>query len=160
MTPKVELITPDKASALCLEIAKDNPEYFGIDEANKKYAEGVKSCKNYACFIDEKPVGLLSLASPYPGTADIYWLGLMKAYHQKGIGSHMLNGVLNKALSKDIQSVTVETLSPSVQNEPYLKTYSFYEKNGFRPMFDLKPEGHLHPMVYMVRFLGQATSEA
>ncbi len=49
------------------------------------------------------------------------------------------------------ESITVETLSPK-QNDPhYLKTYQFYEKSGFKPLFELSPYGPELLMCYMLK---------
>lgn len=47
------------------------------------------------------------------------------------------------------KTMTVETLSPSESDENYLKTYRFYERMGFAPLFNLKPNGYEWSMVYM-----------
>jgi hypothetical protein len=47
----------------------------------------------------------------------------------------------------------IEHISPEEADENYLKTYKFYEKAGFSPIINLKPEGYEYNMVYMLKSL-------
>lgn len=149
----VEQITPDFASKLCLKIAGDLPDFFGLLDANEFYAKGVQKRINFAAKIDREYVGLLSLDFPYPESASIYWLGVMRLYHRKKIGKSLISQAEKFALEKGVQYLTVETLSPVQNDENYRRTYMFYQSSGFVPMFDLKPEGFEHTMVYMIKKL-------
>ncbi len=56
-------------------------------------------------------------------------------------------------MDKGATSLTVETLSTQESDKNYLKTYHFYEKSEFKPLFNLKPEGYEFTMVYMHKML-------
>jgi hypothetical protein len=55
-------------------------------------------------------------------------------------------------------TMTVETLAPQESDENYLKTYHFYEKTGFIPLLNLKPQDYEWNMVYMVKFLSKTNA--
>lgn len=142
-----------EAEELCRKITVDLPEYFGLPECNESYAQGVKEKVNFAARKDNILVALLSLDFPYPNNANIYWMGIMKANQGIGIAKALLTRAETYALLKNAKTITVETLSPKESDENYLKTYEFYIKNGFNPLFDLKPPGYEWNMVYMAKIL-------
>ena len=149
----IEKISPEVATELCRKITADLPEYFGLPDANESYAQGVKSCINFAAKLNGEYVGLLSLDFPYPNNASIYWMGVLSTYHRKGVGQWLVLESKAFAVEQGAQSITVETVSKKTGDKYYSKTHDFYESLGFMPMFDLKPEGYECTMVYMVKKL-------
>lgn len=153
MSTQIKLITPDESEALCRAITKDLPEYFGLPECNEHYAIGVRNNINFALQKSNQLIGLLSLEFPYPNNANIYWMALFKKYHAHGYGRQLITTACDYALRQDIKTMTVETLSPNESDKNYLKTYQFYERAGFAPLFNLKPDGYIWNMVYMCKIL-------
>lgn len=149
----IEQILPDLAEKLCRTITADLPEYFGLPDCNEHYAIGVRSRVNFAVKIDGNYAGLLSLDFPYPGNANIYWMGILREHQGKGMGHGLVDQASAYAKIRGAQTMTVETLAPTECDENYLKTYKFYESCGFCPLFNLKPEGYEWNMVYMIRDL-------
>lgn len=150
----IEQILPEHAATLCEQIAKDLPEYFGLPECNDHYIKGVRSRINFAAkTAEEMYVGLLSLDFPYPNTSSIYWMAVFAQWQGKNIGSMLIDKASQYAKKQKASTMTVETLSPQESDENYLETYHFYEKQGFQPLFNLKPEGYIWNMVYMVKYL-------
>lgn len=151
----IEIVSlyPDIAQQLCKNITEDLPEYFGLPEINEHYAIGVNSCINFAAKIHSKYVGLISIDFPYPNNSNIYWLAVFREFHSQGIGNKLIEVACNFAAKKGAKSITVETLATSKADDNYLKTYKFYQRNGFYPMFDLKPQNYEYNMVYMIKIL-------
>lgn len=150
---KTQQISPGEAEQLCRQITADLPDYFGLPEANERYVVGVRSHQNFAAVVDDRAVGLLSLEFPYPSNANIYWVGVMGEYHRQGVGRMLLKEACLYAKARGVKTMTVETLAPQEGDENYLKTYAFYEKMGFYPLFNLKPEGYESTMVYLSKVL-------
>ena len=150
MEYSVEQIDPNLAQILCREITADLPEYFGLPEVNEHYIQGMLTRTSFAIKIDQNYSGLLTLEFPYPQNANIYWMGIKEAYQDQGLGKALVRAASYFAANQGTHSLTVETLSPQEANENYLNTYRFYEKCGFRPLFNLKPEGYKYSMVYMI----------
>jgi len=155
MFPVIERITSEFAKELCQEITTDLPEYFGLSEANDRYFQGMLSRFSWGAKIGEKYVGLLTLEFPYKESATIYWMGVKRAFQGQGTGSALIESAVACAQWKGLNTLTVETLSPVELDENYIKTWRFYEKCGFQPLFDLKPEGYQHRMVYMYKSVKQ-----
>lgn len=146
---KIEIVNSDVAEKICRKITDDLPEYFGLPEINEQYALGIRSRINLAVKLEDNYVGLASLEFPYHGNANIYWMGIAKPFQNQGMGTALIKEIFNHARAQGAKTVTVETLSPVEAHENYLKTYRFYEKQGFSPLFNLKPKGYEFTMVYM-----------
>ncbi len=153
MKPKIIQIPANKAESLCRKITADLPEYFGLPECNEHYAKGVRERVNFGLSISDNYVGLLCLDFPYSNNANIYWMGILKDHQTKGYGCQLIHDVCDYAKQQGSSTMTVETLSPNESDENYLKTYHFYQKMGFLPLFNLKPEGYTWQMVYMCKSL-------
>lgn len=149
----VRLIAPSMAETICREITLTLPEWFGIPEANERYAKGMLECVTFAAFDDANCAGLIALEFPFVNNANIYWLGVKEDYHGIGIGSSLVNEAEKYCRGKGCDSITVETLSQKAADKNYLKTYQFYEKLDFQPLFELNTYGPDHLMVYMQKIL-------
>ncbi len=153
MNYTVEQISADLAEQLCRQITADLPEYFGLPECNEHYAIGVKTRDNFAVKLGQHYLGLLSLDFPYPNNGNIYWMGVLRLHHNRGIGQLLIDAANHYAIHLGAVTMTVETLAPSESDENYLNTYRFYENQGFQPLFNLKPAGYEWNMVYMAKEL-------
>ncbi len=139
----------DDAEALCRAITIDLPEYFGLPECNEQYATGVRNKINFGVQLNNTFIGLLSLDFCYPKNANIYWMGILRKHQNKGYGRLLIEKAIEYAKKSHAKTMTVETLAPSEADENYLNTYRFYERAGFHPLFNLKPEQYAWNMVYM-----------
>jgi GNAT superfamily N-acetyltransferase len=149
----IDKISSDIAERLCREITADLPEYFGLPEMNEHYAIGVRSRHNFSAKIDGNYAGLISIDFPYPNNANIYWMAILRTYQGKGIGHKLIENSCKLAKESGATTITVETLAPFESDENYLKTYNFYQANGFLPLINLKPQGYEWNMVYMAKTL-------
>ena len=149
----IEKISADLAEQLCRQITVDLPEYFGLPECNEHYASGVRARDNFAVKLGPNYLGLLSLEFPYPKNGNIYWMGVLRRHHNQGIGRMLMDAASHYASHLGAVTMTVETLAPDETDENYLKTYHFYEGQGFKPLFNLKPAGYEWNMVYMAKEL-------
>ncbi len=145
----LQVIEPLMAEKACLQLTAGLPEWFGIPEANERYAKGCLDRISFCAKIDSNIVGLIVLEFPFPNNANIYWMAVDKSYHHQGIGASLMQFAENYCFEHKIYTITVETLSPKHNDPYYLKTYQFYEHNGFKPLFELKPYGPDHIMCYL-----------
>lgn len=149
----ISLIDPTTAKLICRLITATLPEWFGVPEANLRYAHGVLSRISFAASIDNNYIGLITLEFPYPGNANIYWMAVSKGHQGKSVGKRLLRAAENYCYEHGFSSLTVETLSPKQNIIPYFKSYYFYEKCGFRPLFAMHTYGPDNLMVYMQKNL-------
>ena len=153
MNIKLELVEPATAEKICRDITRDLPEFFGIPEANERYAKGMLERVSFAAKDNANYLGLLTLEFPFSKNANIYWMAVRNSYQGKGIGSSLFREAENYCREKAYQSITVETLSPKNGDKSYLRTYQFYEKIGFQPLFELNTYGPEFLMIYMQKVI-------
>lgn len=149
----IEKIDPKSAERVCRSITATLPEWFGIPEANERYALGCLERESFVARLDGKEVGLIVLEFPFPNNGNIYWMGVNRDCHRKNIGTKLFEKSEQYCLERGCESITVETLSQKERDANYFKTFNFYEKAGLKPLFELNTYGPEFAMVYMGKFL-------
>lgn len=142
-------LKPMQAEQVCRDITATLPEWFGIPEANERYALGMRERISFGAVIDEHCVGMITIEFPFHNNANIYWMGIEKKHIRKGVGIALLKYAEGFCQSQNCRSITVETLSPKEKDDNYLSTYQFYIKAGFQPLFELHTYGPEYLMVYL-----------
>ena len=128
LTVELVEIKGDLAAELCRVITANLPEYFGIEESNEQYYAGVKTCTNFAVKLASNYIGLISINFLYPNNANIYWLGVIKDYQKQGIGKKLIQVATDFVLNKNAQTITVETLAATENDQNYLKKLMIFTK--------------------------------
>lgn len=154
----IHLLNASESEQVCRALTLSLPEYFGIQEANERYAKGVRELITFGAKFNGIYAGLISLEMPFPNNANIYWMAVKKEYHGQGIGCSLLK-YAETYCSKQCTSMTVETLSPVEEDPNYIKTYAFYRRNGFEPLFELNTYGPDFKMVYLYKNLGKRNED-
>ncbi|MDB6081482.1 MAG: Acyl-CoA N-acyltransferase [Chlamydiia bacterium] len=147
-------LEPVLSEQTCRVISSTLPEWFGIPEANEKYAAGVKERTSFSAVVQGECAGMITLDFPFPNVANIYWLAVKKEFHHQGIGTALLKYAESFCLMQKYHSLTVETLSPKQNDSNYLKTYNFYKNLGFQELFELQPYGPDNTMIYLFKKIG------
>lgn len=151
---KIELVNATLAEQVCRSITASLPEWFGIPEANERYAKGMLDRLSIAAVVNNDYVGMITLEFFYPKNGNIYWMAVKKGYQDRQIGTSLLRAAENYCNTHGCDSLTVETLSPKQDDSNYLKTYRFYEKSGFNPLFEMHTYDPENLMVYMQKSIG------
>jgi len=159
MNLSIHLLNASESEKACRELTDSLPEYFGIQEANERYAKGVRKLSTFGAKFNGIYVGLISCEIPFPNNANIYWMAVRKEYHGQGIGQAILKYAEAYCSKKQCASITVETLSPTEKDPNYIKTYAFYKQNGFEPLFELNTYGPDFKMVYLYKKLEKMGDE-
>ncbi|MCA1031273.1 GNAT family N-acetyltransferase [Bacillus timonensis] len=141
-------------STITNDILRQLPEWFGIEEAIVNYVKGVEKSDVYVAFDDDKPVGMISLISHNLHTSEIYVMGVLKEYHNQGIGMRLIEAAEKFLIRKNTRYLMVKTLGESHPDLFYKKTRNFYEKAGFFPLEEIKEIwGEANPCLIMVKNL-------
>ncbi len=125
-------------SEACARITAALPDWFGLEEYNRRYIEDAARYDALAARTDDGIIIGLLVHKARPASKaladaiDIHWLGVLPEFHRLGIGTDLISGLSQLCTAKGIALLTVETLDPSVGDPNYLKTFAFYEKLGFR----------------------------
>ena len=146
-------LSPEESEKACRDISTNLPEWFGIPEANERYARGVRERLSFGYVVNEICIGMISLEFPFENTANIYWMGVRRDWHNKGVGKALMRHAESICVERQIYSMSVETLSPKEKNNGYLNTFKFYTKEGFKPLFELNTYSPEYLMVYLNKIL-------
>ncbi len=149
----IKMIEPEVAKEICQKITATLPDWFGIQEANIRYAQGMLDRLSFAASLGNDYIGMITLEFPYAHNANIYWMAVTQNYHNKNIGKKLLATAENYCREHGYATLTVATISPNQNDEHYLKTYSFYTKSGFKPLFEMNTYDSENRMVYLQKTL-------
>ena len=135
MTDRIDIKGPLLDQGLvCEEILTDLPEWFGIEQANRDYVERVATLPTFVAFVEETPVGFMSLLQHSPQSAELYVLGVRRQYHRHGVGKLLLEASERYLRQQGVKYVQVKTLAALADDENYEKTRAFYEGQGYVPL--------------------------
>jgi ribosomal protein S18 acetylase RimI-like enzyme len=123
-------------TALCREILKALPEWFGIPEAIDIFAQGVEGQPMLACRGggDGAVLGFVSLRVHTAVAAEAYVLGIRRAWHRRGIGRSLFAAAAALLRERGICFLTVKTLAATNPDPSHAATRGFYEAIGFAPI--------------------------
>jgi GNAT superfamily N-acetyltransferase len=123
-----------KKSAICNDILRALPNWFGIEASIVDYAGQVRSMPFYAAFDVQAPVGFSAIKVHNAFTAEICVMGILKNYHRQGIGRKLITLAEQYRRERKMEFLTVKTLDASRESKSYEKTRLFYQSVGFRPL--------------------------
>lgn len=145
-------LRPAGSGADCASILAEIPEWFGMPQSNANYARLAEEGPAYVVEVDGRAEGLMILKPHFDSAVEIYFLAVRPGRHRKGIGRALVEAANALAAERGAAYVTVKTLGPSAQYEPYARTRAFYRGVGFLPLEEFTenwdPE---NPALFMVR---------
>ena len=139
-------------SALCAQITKDLPRWFGRPEANARYIRDIADRDTFAGYLDGVPCGLIALEYHFQVTCNIWWLGVSPTVHRRGIGRALMERAVEEARARSCRQLAVETMAPRSESPEYDLSRRFYEAMGFSPFVEFEPEAGDFIM-WMIRLL-------
>lgn len=125
--------SPAERSALCRSILEQLPDWFGIEEAVRKYIREVAELPTFAAGRD----AFLSLKLHNEAAAEIYVMGVGPERHRQGLGTALVRAAEAFLRARRVEYLQVKTLGPSRPDTHYAATRRFYESCGFRPLEEL-----------------------
>lgn len=132
---KVEkLLDNEEKSNIANDILRQLPEWFGIEESIAEYVNGVINTEFYVAYYSGAPIGFLSVKSNNQYTSEIYVMGILKEYHNRGIGRRLLRAAEESLIDNKVKFLMVKTLGDSHPDIHYKVTREFYYKTGFYPL--------------------------
>ena len=134
MTQVVEIQDSAERTRIAETVLRDLPEWFGIEEATRRYIEDAATLPTLAVDPD---IGFLCLKQHTPRAAEIYVMGVRRAQHRKGIGRALVAAAESWCRVRCIPYLHVKTLGPSRPDPGYDATRSFYEAVGFVALEEL-----------------------
>ena len=110
------------------------PEWFGIEKSTVQYIKDADSMPTMLVRDGEEVIGFVTIRMHFPESADIHCMGILPAYHRKGIGRQLVHAVENYLKLDGVKFLQVKTVSDSNQDESYAETRKFYLGVGFTPL--------------------------
>lgn len=151
-----EIKDEKQKQTIASSILNDLPEWFGLDDSTKEYIENVKKHPMFAAFEDNQAVGFYSVRKENKDVLDMYVLGVLKKYKNKGVGTLLQNYVDNYALEEGYKYLMVLTLAKKANNKEYLQTRDFYLKMNY---IDFYQDDNIfdvnNPCQIMMKILGK-----
>jgi len=159
-----EISSAEEKAAICDNILRQLPNWFGIEESIVDYVAGVMNRPFYCAFdgvvgretSTHQPIGFVSLLVHNPHTAEIYVMGILEQCHRQGVGRELVEACENYCKTNGMEFLTVKTLAESHPDPYYKKTRQFYEAMGFKPLevFPLLWDEN-NPCLFLVKYLGR-----
>lgn len=147
-----QVMDKDEKSCIADSILRKLPEWFGIEESIVEYVNGVKETEFYGAFDSDLPIGFISIKENNKFTSEVYVTGILKEYHNKGIGRNLLEKAEKALKDKGIIYLMVKTLGESHPDLYYKVTRNFYNRVGFYPLEEIKEIwGKENPCLIMVK---------
>jgi GNAT superfamily N-acetyltransferase len=154
-----QILDENTKNFISKKVLDDLTEWFGLPEHTKNYIVQSSLMPYFAAYVDEEPIGFISLKETSFETAEIYCMGVMKSYHRKHIGKQLFEQFEQYAKRKGYKILQVKTVQFG-KHESYDKTNLFYRSLGF---FELEVFPTLwdewNPCQILVKPINQATSQ-
>jgi ribosomal protein S18 acetylase RimI-like enzyme len=128
-----EIFDENTKKSITQKVLNDLPEWFGIPESTKNYIDQSSLMPFFAAYVEDEPVGFITLKETSPETAEIYCLGVMKKYHRKHIGTELYQYFEHYAKDTSYKLLQVKTVQFG-RYEVYDKTNHFYRSLGFHEL--------------------------
>jgi len=141
----------------CEAIMRSLPEWFGIEDAIRRYLQDIKSMETYGALLDDRALaGFLTVNQHFANAAEIHVMAIRAGYHRQGIGRRLLYQVENILQGRQVRFLQVKTLADRHPDVNYRNTRAFYEAVGFTPL-EVFPTlwGEANPCLQMIKVLPQ-----
>lgn len=125
---------PDARQRIVREILATLPDWFGLPEANARFADEARGLPMFVARRGEQAIGLATLRQHFPATAELHLIALKPGHHRAGLGARLLAAVESFLRGTATRMLTVKTLAPEAGDLFYARTHRFYAAQGFLPV--------------------------
>ena len=131
---KIEQIEhADAKQTIARQILENPPEWFGLKDARESYIRESAGQTFFAAFDGERAVGFLCLKETGRDTLELSVMGVLKAYHRRGIGKALFASGQAFAIESGYSFLQVKTVQMG-RYEVYDRTNRFYRSLGFKEL--------------------------
>jgi ribosomal protein S18 acetylase RimI-like enzyme len=142
----------------CLAIARSLPDYFtggGIAEMSKD----LQQHRLYLAVEAGAVEGFAAVQEKNSRAAELTWIAVRPARRSRGIGTALIDFLVEDLNKKGIRLLQVKTLAVEADYPPYELTRRYYEKNRFLHLETVNPYppwGTGNPCAIYVKIIGFA----
>ena len=123
---------------LCLEIVRQLPDFF-TGKAIQKIKMGLENHNFYIAIFNQELTGFIAIQLKTEDVAELLWVAVHPKHQKKGIGSNLVNSIINILKDLEVKILEVKTLSENVNYKPYEVARIFYKKLGFIHLETIDP---------------------
>lgn len=134
----IRLLAPGVASAFVGPVLRSVPEWFGIEESTQMYIRKAGQLPTWGAVAEGAPAGFVTIARPFPESADVYCMAVARAMHRRGVGSALLAHVEDALRRDGVKYLQVKTQGPSKPCAEYARTLEFYRHAGFARLEEVR----------------------
>jgi GNAT superfamily N-acetyltransferase len=114
----------------CQAIVRGLPDYFTTD-VPEKISRDARLHGGWVITEDEAVAGFAIVERRFTGAAEVLWMAVRADRRRRGLGSTLLNHVLQALHCDGVKLVQAKTLDASAGYEPYVATRAFWQRHGF-----------------------------
>jgi len=120
----------------CAELLAALPDWFGHEETNREYIEGLVRRPSVVVEVGGRIAGFLSIERHNPGSAEVHVMAVDRGRHRQGIGAALVAWTERWCEAESVPWLHVKTRGPSTPDAGYERTRHFYLAQGFEPLFE------------------------
>jgi GNAT superfamily N-acetyltransferase len=125
-------------AATCEAIVAGLPDYF-TDDVPDKVRSDLRDHDGWVIEDAGVVVGFAIVERRGTRAAEILWIAVAADRRGAGLGSQLVNHVLDELSADGVQIVETKTLDPSEDYEPYEATHAFWFARGFVQLDTIDP---------------------
>jgi GNAT superfamily N-acetyltransferase len=150
-------VAPARCGTDVRRILESLPDWFGDPDAIDGYVAASES-DDYDSFHaadGQSVVGVALVRRHFPESAELHLIAVAPERRGRGIGRLLIEHVVADLVASGCAFLTVHTVGPSFENEPYARTRDFYRRLGFPPLEEHTGLDRSSPTLILVRPLRQ-----
>ena len=133
MTEIRQIRCPEEKTEIARLVLEALPDWFGVEESREAYIRESREQVFFAAEEDGAPVGFLCLKRTGDATAELAVMGVLQAYHRRGVGRALFVAAKAHAAAAGFSFLQVKTVQMG-RYEDYDRTNLFYRSLGFREL--------------------------
>lgn len=122
------------------QILRQLPDYFGFESAIVDYVDNARQ-PEFKTFValdnSDKALGFIMITMNNEFTAQIWVMGVVPKSHGLGIGKALLAEAEKDSKARNRRFIMAKTVGPRDNDPNFLKTLSFYQRNGYTMVIEL-----------------------
>jgi GNAT superfamily N-acetyltransferase len=146
-------VAPGRSSADVRRVLEALPDWFGDPGAIEGYVAAAESdgYDSYLATDDSRVVGVALVHRHFPETAELHLIAVAPESRGRGVGRLLVERVAGDLAASGCALLSVHTVGPSFDHEPYAQTRRFYRRLGFLPLEEHRGLDWSGPTLILVR---------